>query len=263
MKRFLIILTALLAAVPSADVSAWGRKGHETIAKIAERNLTAHAKEVVERYLDGHSIVYYAKWLDEYRETPEYGFTSTWHGTPLDENNRYTDALLEPEGNAIYGIELALDNLRDYKSQSDSTVCVNIKYLLHLVGDMHCPVHLRYPGRDMWSSVWLRDVYNNPVRMSIHLVWDNGVIDMTRIWSVSEWAEELDRWSDERKAAVTKGTPRDWLNESADDCLVQFELSKPDDYLGQEFYNRALPLIESQITKAGYRLASLLNKLFN
>ena len=55
------MLAAVAFLTPSAEVSAWGRKGHETIAKIAERNLTERAKERIERYLGGHSIVYYAK----------------------------------------------------------------------------------------------------------------------------------------------------------------------------------------------------------
>jgi hypothetical protein len=44
---------------------------------------------------------------------------------------------------------------------------------------------------------------------------------------------------------------------------VQFEWAKPDARLGQDFLNKALPLVESQIRKAGYRLARLLNGLFD
>ena len=37
-------------------------------------------------------------------------------------------------------IEEAISRLKDYRSLDDSTVLVSIKYLVHLVGDMHCPV---------------------------------------------------------------------------------------------------------------------------
>ena len=264
MKKFLAVLTAVLIAVPSFEVAAWGRKGHETIAKIAERNLTERAKERIEHYLGGHSIVYYAKWMDEYRHTDEYGFTTSWHMTPIDSELRYTDELLDPaKGNAIYGIELATENLRDYASASDSTVNVNLKYLIHLVGDMHCPAHLSFIGRKNDYDVWIYDIYGRPERLSIHLVWDNGVIEVTRVWSVSEWAGELDRCTAEQKAEMSAGTPRDWVHDAARCCEIKLDMSEPDAYLGQDFFNKSLPLIESQILKAGYRLAALLNSLFD
>ena len=75
---FLLLCTGFLQAGP---VFGWGREGHETIAKIAERNLTKRAKKRIEKYLGGHSVVYYAKWMDEYRKTPEYAFTDGWHTT--------------------------------------------------------------------------------------------------------------------------------------------------------------------------------------
>ena len=78
---FLLLCAGFLQAGP---VFGWGREGHETIAKIAERNLTKRAKKRIEKYLGGHSVVYYAKWMDEYRKTPEYAFTDGWHTAPVD-----------------------------------------------------------------------------------------------------------------------------------------------------------------------------------
>lgn len=102
MKKLLILL--LCSALFYSDpVFGWGREGHETIAKIAERNLTKRAKKRIEKYLGGHSIVYYAKWMDEYRKTPEYAFTDGWHTAPVDARLHYSDELLNPKrGNAIY-----------------------------------------------------------------------------------------------------------------------------------------------------------------
>lgn len=136
----------------------WGREGHETIAKIAERNLTKRAKKRIEKYLGGHSIVYYAKWMDEYRKTPEYAFTDGWHTAPVDARLHYSDELLNPKrGNAIYGLESAIRILENYREQSDSTVAVNLKYVIHLVGDMHCPAHIKYATHDMKYDVLFED----------------------------------------------------------------------------------------------------------
>ena len=84
MKKLLLLLfAAALSLSASEPARAWGREGHETIAKIAERNLTKRAKKRIEKYLGGHSVVYYAKWMDEYRQTPEYAFTNDWHTAPV------------------------------------------------------------------------------------------------------------------------------------------------------------------------------------
>ena len=195
---FLLLCAGFLQAGP---VFGWGREGHETIAKIAERNLTKRAKKRIEKYLGGHSVVYYAKWMDEYRKTPEYAFTDGWHTAPVDAGLRYTDELLNPKrGNAIYGLELAVENLKDYRSLTDSAVAVNLKYVIHLVGDMHCPAHIKYTTHNMKYDVLFEDKYHKPHKFYVHSVWDNEIITTARIWSVSEWADELDRVFQSRTA---------------------------------------------------------------
>ena len=114
MKKLLLLLfAAALSLSASEPARAWGREGHETIAKIAERNLTKKAKKRIEKYLGGHSIVYFAKWMDEYRHTPEYKFTNNWHTVPVNAELRYEDSMLATGGNAIYGLEQAIENLKN------------------------------------------------------------------------------------------------------------------------------------------------------
>lgn len=100
------------------------------------------------------------------------------------------------------------------------------------------------------------------VRTKIHSVWDQYAIQATRIWSVSEYADELDRVSSKEKRMMSVGTPVDWLHDNARRCLFQFELAEPDQRLAQDFVNEAMPLLETQMLYAGYRLAALLNDLF-
>ena len=185
MKRFILIIMAGL--LMSSSAFGWGREGHEIIAKIADNNLKPSARKVIEKYLGDHSIVYYAKWMDDYRHTPEYRFTNMWHVARVDENLKYSP--YPEEGDAIFGIKQAVELLKDYKNLPDSTVAVNIKYLLHLVGDMHCPAHIYYLGRNQ----------------KIHTVWDEAAIQAVRIWSLSEWVEELDRKSCKEIKAIADG----------------------------------------------------------
>ena len=142
MKKTLFLLSAaLILCFDSAF--GWGKMGHDAIAYIAECHLTPKAKKTIEKYI-GTSIVHYASWMDAYRFEPQYAHTSLWHTAWVDENDEY-DPTRKPDGNAIKGIEDTMELLRDYKSLDDSTVVVSIKYLVHLVGDMHCPTHVKYP----------------------------------------------------------------------------------------------------------------------
>lgn len=239
--------------------TAWGREAHEVIAKIAENNLKPGVRKKVESYL-GHSIVYYAKWMDEYRYTPEYKFTDPWHSCNVDEELKYVP---RAKGDFIHGLDYATGNLREYRSLSDSAVAFNIKVIVHLIGDMHCPAHIKYQGRDASFKVKFGGDYIKPrVDARIHDVWDYYAIQSCRIFSSTEYAEELDRLSSREKKAIVEGTYLDWLGDNAERCLLQFELAQPDARLKQDFINAAMPLIETQMLYAGYRLAYVLNTIF-
>lgn len=259
MRKLMIVLSAVIL---SSSAFGWGRAGHEAIAKIAENNLSHRARVRIERYLGGHSIVYYAKWMDDYRRTPEYAFTSPWHVAPVDSTLHYPDGAPGKNGDAVFGLEQAVEALRDMKSLSDSAIAVNIKYIIHLVGDMHCPAHIVYASHNMKYNVMFEDVSHVPHKFNIHTVWDNEVINVSRIWSSTEWAGELDRCDRRTKRSMAEGTPREWLHDNAVRCEVQFDWAQPDMRLGQDFLNLAVPLVESQILHAGYRLAALLDSLF-
>jgi len=261
MKKTLILsFLFLLLNVPAAF--GWGREGHETITRIAERHLTKKAKKIIAGYLDGHTITYYAKWMDEYRNDPEFKYTGRWHVAPVNSDLVYDDSLLTDDGNAIYGLEQAIAVLKDYRNRPDSLVALNIKFIIHLVGDMHCPAHVKYSTHDMKYDVMFEDIYHKPHKFYVHHVWDNEIIRTARVWSPAEWAEEIDILSPEEVKAMAAGTPREWLHDNAVRCEIQFEWAKPDQRLGLDFLNKAVPLVETQFLYAGYRLAGLLNELF-
>ena len=257
MKRLINVLVLILIGTTSAF--AWGREAHEVIARIAENNLKPGVRNKIESYL-GHSIVYYAKWMDEYRHTPEYKFTHPWHSCVVDEGLKYVP---QSNADAIHGLDYATGNLKDYRHLSDSAVAVNVKIIVHLIGDMHCPAHIKYKGGEYSFKVKFGGDYIKPrVDARIHDVWDYYAIQSCRIFSSSEYAEELDRLSSREKKAIVEGTYVDWLHDSAERCLLQFELAHPGARLKQDFINAAMPLIETQMLYAGYRLAYVLNTLF-
>lgn len=256
MKK-IVFLSVLLYTFCSQNLFGWGREGHDAVAYIAECNLNKKAKKIIESYLDGHSIVYYSSWMDDYRHTPEYKHTTVWHMASVDESLHYTDAVKAPEGDAVCELENAIRKLENYKALDDSTVAVNLKYIIHLVGDMHCPAHVRFPDTKIWYNVKL-----NGKKYTYHSLWDTQIITQCHKWHYMEWQHQLDRCSKKEKQSIMAGTPRDWFSQTATDCRHIYSIAPENSELGRDFLNENITLAEQQILKAGYRLAKVLNDLF-
>ena len=146
MKKSLLLLGGALVLF-SNSAFGWGKMGHDAIAYIAECNLTPKAKKTIEKIL-GHSIVYYATWMDEWRAEPGYEHTSAWHTASVDKNLVYAP---RPKGDVIFALEDAIAKLQDYKQQDDSTVVMSLRCIIHFVGDMHCPVHVKYADQKSYN----------------------------------------------------------------------------------------------------------------
>lgn len=65
-NKILIFVVSLLS---SLSCFAWGPKGHDVIAFIAQNHLNPGVQEKIEAALDGKSMVYYANWLDDASNT--------------------------------------------------------------------------------------------------------------------------------------------------------------------------------------------------
>jgi len=251
-------MLAAAAAFPAPRLAAWARIGHDSTTAIAEKHLTPKARATVEKYLDGRSIIYYASWMDEVRATPEYKHTHEWHMGQVDENLRSTPGARREKGDCVTAIEEVIALLKNHKRLDPKTVSDNIKYLVHLVGDMHCPGHIYFPGVKNFFNVTLLGQ-----KTTYHAVWDSGLLNLIHNWSYSEYARHLDRATQAEREAMSKGTPADWFHETAKDSRVIYDWGVPDAKLDRNFTNAMQPLAEMQIMKGGYRLARLLNELFD
>ena len=260
MKMRVFLITIFAALVLSCPAFGFGHECHDILTVLAEKHLEPSAKKKIEKCFGGHSIMYYSTWMDDWRHTPEYKFTDTWHAFAVDENLNY---YARPQGDAVQAINNAIAVLKDYENQTDSTVAVNLKYIIHCVADMHCPSHIAFKGRKY--NYWVKfcaGTYKPAVDIKIHSVWDYMAFLSCRKWSATEYADELDVLTKKEVKSITAGTVEDWAADNVQRCMVQFELSKPGDTLNQDFVNAAMPLIEVQMQYAGYRLAEVLNSLF-
>lgn len=263
MKRLITAIAAALILMPQT-LGAWSRTGHDAVCAIAEANLNPETKAIIEKYLDGNSFIRYSTWMDDVRRLPEYAYTSKCHVfavskklKPLAGSN-FKDGAYEED--ALCELGKRIEMARNYKALDDSTVAVTIKMIVHLVGDIHCPGHVKYPGVKSPKVVFI-----DRKNVKFHTVWDSELIDYCHKWGFLEYAHIFNRLSPEQVEKITAGEPFDWCCETAKDCrfiydaLPEGEMPEIDKDLA---FHTFLPLADSQIQKAGYRLAKLLNELF-
>lgn len=255
MKKIITISAFALFACSSF---AWGPRGHSTVASLADRHLKPSVKKQVENYLN-REIQFYATWMDEFREDPSYAYTSPCHSFPVDGAYKYSP--VDSKMDAVSLLESAIAVVKDRKSQTDSTVAVNLKFIIHLVGDIHCPGHCKFTTLKTGFKVYPYKGVSEEV--SYHSVWDDQIITRRcECLSPGETARSLDRLSKKEIAEIQAGTPVDWANDNAARSAVIYTMAKPDDVLFKPFYNSAWPIVQDRITLAGYRLAKVLNDCF-
>ena len=251
-------LATLAVAACTANLFAWGQKGHDTVAFIAENHLGQAAADSVANLFDGKSLVYWANWLDNASHTPDYAYTKTWHYKNIDAGIEYDKAPLNEKGDVVTAINEQIAILGDPVSTHDQKVLA-LKILVHCVGDLHQPMHMGH----------LSDLGGNRTKVrffdrdaNLHSIWDSSILNSGHAWTYTEWQQQLDRLSPEAEAIETAGTIDDWARQTFDIATRVYNYF-PDG--AKVSYNQIAawtPTIEQQLLRGGLRLAKILNELY-
>ncbi len=255
MKRLLLLMLGVAA---SLNAFAWGQKGHDVVAYIAECHLTPTAAEKVGAVLGGRSLVYYANWMDNASNTPAYAHTKTWHYMNIDEGETLETQPRHPKGDLLTAIESITKEIEKGK-WSEQEHFDGLRMLIHLVGDLHCPMHA---GRSTD-----RGGNNVPVlffkrEANLHSIWDSSLVESAHNWSYSEWQWNLDRVTEEFAAQVQAGTPEEWFEQTVALAKRIYEVTPEGTTVSYDYVNAMTPVIEQQLLFGGLRLAALLNALY-
>lgn len=253
------ILTLLFATMAIANGYSWGQKGHDTVCTIAQRHLTKEAKEQIADLLDGKSIVYWANWLDDASNTPEYAYTKTWHYKNIDAADTYESAPLLETGDVVRAIESQIEILKD-KTLDRETRQLALKILVHVVGDIHQPMHMGHKT-DLGGNRWPVNFFGRDT--NLHATWDTPIVERAHAWTHTEWAEELDCLKDESVKAICQGGPNDWGKETYEIACKVYAGTPESAELSYEYLRVWTPVVEQQLLKGGLRLAWVLNDIFS
>ena len=264
-RTIFAVVATILATTFTLEASAWGGFGHRTVAEIAERHLTPKAKANIERYTKGTPLADYSVWLDQVRNNDPVlrDITDGWHAAVADEKCQTSPEIRKKHRNDRDAVTVLLkftDMFKEREKLSDSTVMFALKCIVHMVGDINCPAHLRYV--DCRNDGKFKITYMGK-NVTLHKVWDTSVITRGRKgWSPANYADILDTYTPQQIKRATKGWVEDWFEDAARNVRPSITWVKEGDSLDEEFQEKALPLAEMQVRKAGYQLAKYLNTIF-
>ena len=267
MKR----LICTLACTAAANAFAWGADGHSVIAEIAQRRLTPEARQEMERLLGpGVSLASVANWADDYRPThPE---TSRWHfiNFPAKED-KYDFSVVcapTPTGDCIIA-ELQRERAILSCPAGDAARRLALMFAAHFIGDLHQPFHTiteEQGGNLVKVDVDIRNgkcpkCAPRRTQENLHSVWDSVLITNS-VWNWGALVTRLEEgWlaSPEAKGADA-GTIDDWMLASHRIAAEVWPWTPADLLIGDDYYRKAIPLIDRQLALGGLRLARFLNE---
>ena len=256
MKKSLIIVVALLSYLPSFG---WGQKGHDVVAYIAECNLTPEAYQKVVKKLGDHSLVYYANWLDNASYSDQYRYTKTWHYANVDEGYTYDTMPKNEKGDVVTAINGIIAEIKSGKLSAEQEN-VRLRMLIHLVGDIHCPMHAGHLSDRGGNGVIVK-FFNKETKL--HSLWDTALVEAAHKWSYTEWEQQLNRHcTAEQKQKLAQGEAVDWLNESHAIATEIYKATPEKSKVSYDYIAYYAPVIEKQLLSGGLRLARILNELY-
>jgi hypothetical protein len=256
-----LALTLVLLLIPSS-LHAWAREGHEIIAILAEQRLHPEVREAVAALLDGTTFIQAANWADKVRNQQ----TAPWHYVNIDiTETEYDAARVCPQDQCVIG---QIERFRRVLANAEGDIRKRqkaLKYLIHLVGDLHQPLHAGenddHGGNDV-EVEFLRETINpySHKPWNLHAVWDSGILE-ERDPDAHHYAERLNAWlNTQPEGAFQDGSVVDWAIESHNIAKDHVYVLPDDLKLGEEYYRANVPVVDQQLAKAGMRLAKLLNE---
>lgn len=267
--RTLLLLVFLLKIDSSWG---WGQTGHRAVGEVAWNYLTLDTRIKIKNLVGDATLARVATWPDEIKSEPEnYKYTFSWHYTDWpDDSATYNEE--QNSGSLIKAIRDQVNTLKNPLAAQENKVFA-LKFIAHLIGDLHMPLHVGN-GLDQGGNLCKVTFMGTP--MNLHSVWDEGMIDFTKL-SFTELARfaALNR-SNDYINQLTKTDILDWALESkklrleiyptlANGTPISCKKDAPTDNgeipkLSYEYSYKFMPVVERRIFEAGVRLAHILNQ---
>lgn len=267
-----MVRLTLIGLLPSlvwvSSAHAWGFQGHQITGLIAESLLTEPAKRQVQQLLGNESLSAATTYMDKQRSA----LSKRWH---LSSHWHYDNQALckfQPyclDGNcATYQIERFIRVLAD-RNASAADRALALRLLIHMLGDIHQPLHTTDNNDRGGNSVKVR-LSTGKRQYSLHEVMDTVLVkQLIGSQRIDAYAKQLSTTYQPQFSRWQIGLPKDWAaqahtlaNQQVYKQLPEFACGTPPKTtltLPEPYLRSAKTYLPEQMAKAGVRMAHILN----
>ncbi|PIB29487.1 S1/P1 nuclease [Maribacter sp. 4G9] len=256
MKKLAIIFLVVFQCSFAND-AIWSKTGHRVIGDVAQEYISRKARKAIEELLDGQSLASVSNFADEIKADRKYSEFSAWHYVNFPADKDYNDVEPSEYGDLVIGINKCIEIITSTESSKEDKAFY-LKFLVHLIGDLHQPMHI---GR-------LEDKGGNDIQLqwfgrgsNLHRVWDSNMIDDYGM-SFTELSNSLPKLSKQQVKQIQQGDIYDWIEETQEITNEVYDSTQIGEKLGYQYSYRWWGTVENQLQKGGIRLAAVLNQIF-
>jgi hypothetical protein len=258
MKKILILSAIVLFSsfATKDEAVVWGQIGHRAVGHIADGMLTKRAQKNVKRVLGHETLAEVSTWMDDVKSDRSFDYAGTWHYCTIPEGMTYETAPTQEGGDIIWAIEKIVNELKAGGLTAEQEA-INLKFLAHLVGDIHQPLHVG-TGEDKGGNDVKVEWFGS--NTNLHSVWDSRMID-SKQYSYTEFADMVNHPTKEQVKSWQAATVRNWAMESMTYRDEVYDLPE-NGRLGYQYSFNYFDIVELRVAQAGVRLAGLVNEIY-
>jgi hypothetical protein len=254
------ILVSLFFYLPFQS-GAWAVLGHRIVGEIAESYLTPHAKNEVIKILGTESMAMASNWADFIKSDTTMSYLGPWHYINLKGGLSHGEVISflknDTAVDAYTRINFLVKELKNKSLPKDKKIFY-LRLLIHIVGDIHQPLHVGRPedlGGNRIRVTWFNAPYN------LHQVWDERLVDFQQL-SYTEYTKAINHTTKAQRMLLQKQPLAEWFWQSYQAAEKIYADIKPDDKLGYLYNYKFIDIVNRQLLTGGVHLAGLLNQIF-
>ncbi len=258
---FKVIIIAICLYVPMQS-GAWGLLGHRIVGQIADSYLSKSARKAVAGILGNESVAMSSNWPDFIKSDPTYKYLSNWHYVNIKQGMTQEQVISLIENDTSANAYTKIKWLKTELKKKDLPLAdkqMYLKLLIHIVGDVHQPMHVGRPddlGGNKIRVLWFNDPYN------LHQIWDEVLIDFQQL-SYTEYSNAINFTTKEQRSAWQQQPMSFWFWESYQIAeQIYGDVKGTEEKLGFQYNFKYKAILEAQLLKGGVHLAGILNEIF-
>jgi hypothetical protein len=263
-KRIVKITFALVLFYFPLKAMCWGQLGHRIVAEIADSYLTAKTRAEIKKILGTESIAMASNWADFVKSDTAFKYLDKWHYIDFEKNLSYNEVkqVLQGDTGAVkdaYGAIMFLTKELKKKKLAFSKKQMYLRLLIHIVGDVHQPLHVSPNGSSGGNDIKLQ-WFGQP--SNLHRVWDSDLIEEQQL-SYTEYSAYLNHTTATQRKSLQAQPISKWLYDSY--LLAEKlhnEMTENNPRLSYRYNYDHIKTLNEQLLKGGVHLAGLLNQIF-